>query len=379
MLYFDHCATTPPYPEVVKSISEVLLNHYGNPSSIHHLGVEAAQLLQKSREVIAAALQIKVEEIVFTSGGTESNNLAIKGVAMQYQQRGRHLITTKIEHPSVSRAFAQLEQLGFEVTYLSPGTDGAVRVQDVMEAVRPDTILVSVMHVNNETGAIQPIARIGQFLRNYPRILFHVDAVQSVGKLPIFPADWGIDLFSVSAHKIGGPKGTGLLYIRPGVTLHPLLAGGGQEEGLRSGTENVAGIVGMAKAVRMTLGSREVNTAHLYRLRAALLQRLLEIEGIRYNGATDPAQMAPHVINISVPGLKPEIVVHALEKFNIYISTRSACSSKSDDLNQVLLAMGLPREHCISSLRISLSAEQQMKDADRLVAGLKHVINELTV
>jgi cysteine desulfurase len=269
MLYLDYAATTPIYDEVIESVTEVMKQHFGNPSSIHRLGVQAESLVHRSKEVIAGALHVDpVREIIFTSGGTESNNLAIKGFALRNRKKGNHLITTQIEHASVSEVFTQLEEQGFRVTYLPVDHSGVVSLDKLKEAISEDTILVSIMHVNNETGRVQPISEIGKLLADYPRIKFHVDAIQAVGKLPIQPRKMGIDLLSASAHKFGGPKGVGFLYGRLGIQLEPLLAGGGQEHGIRSGTENVPLIVGMAKAFRLTMDSLSANEEQMRRLRS---------------------------------------------------------------------------------------------------------------
>jgi cysteine desulfurase len=377
MLYLDHSATTPPYDEVVDTVAQVMKRHFGNPSSLHHLGVEADKLVSRAREVVAGSLNVRPEEIVFTSGGTESNNLAIKGIAYQYRRRGRHLITSQVEHASVYECFRQLESRGFRVTYLPVDSTGAVDPEAVRKALTDETIAVSIMHVNNEVGRIQPVGEIGSLLKEYPRVLFHVDAVQSIGKLELNPAEAGVDLFSVSAHKIRGPKGVGFLYRRSGVQLDPLLPGGGQENGLRSGTENVPLIVGAAKALRMTMDSRARSVGHLRKLRERLLREMDAIPGIVVNGSSRPEDMAPHIVNFSVPGVKPEVVVHALEKEQIYISTRSACSSGEEKPSRVLQAMGLPDRVAASGLRVSFSADNTMEEMIFFAAKLKQVLREL--
>lgn len=377
MLYLDNSATTRPLDEVVDAIVEVMKVHYGNPSSLYRLGMEAEQLLNQSRTVIAQSLGVRPEWVVFTSGGTESNNLAIKGTAYSYRSRGKHLITTEIEHASVYECFRQLEEEGFRVTYLKPDSSGAVSVKAVEEALTPDTILVSIMHVNNETGVIQPIREIGEMLKNHPRILFHVDAVQSVGKIPLDPEGWGIDLLSVSAHKLHGPKGVGLLLKREGLKLRPLLAGGGQEFGIRSGTENVPLIVGMAKALRIAMEKRAEHMDKLYALRDALIARLRDIPGIRLNGVQERGKVAPHIINFSIPGLKSEVVVHALEQHGIYVSAGSACSSGDEKPSRVLLAMGLSEAEASSAIRVSLSPQLTEADMDRFIQALETVIKTL--
>jgi cysteine desulfurase len=377
MLYLDNSATTRPLDEVVDAIVEVMKVHYGNPSSLYRLGMEAEQLLNQSRTVIAQSLGVRPEWVVFTSGGTESNNLAIKGTAYSYRSRGKHLITTEIEHASVYECFRQLEEEGFRVTYLKPDSSGAVSVKAVEKALTPDTILVSIMHVNNETGVIQPIREIGEMLKNHPRILFHVDAVQSVGKIPLVPEGWGIDLLSVSAHKLHGPKGVGLLLKREGLKLRPLLAGGGQEFGIRSGTENVPLIVGMAKALRIAMEKRAEHMDKLYALRDALIARLRDIPGIRLNGVQERGKVAPHIINFSIPGLKSEVVVHALEQHGIYVSAGSACSSGDEKPSRVLLAMGLSEAEASSAIRVSLSPQLTEADMDRFIQALETVIKTL--
>lgn len=379
MYYFDHSATTPPHEDVVRTVAEIMSQVYGNPSSLHRIGVEADKLVTKARKVIATKLNVSPETLIFTSGGTESNNTAIKGIAFRYQNRGKHLITTAIEHASVYECFKQLESYGFDVTYLPVDATGAVRLEDVKAAVREDTILVSVMYVNNETGRIQPIAQIGEYLKRYPKLYFHVDAVQAIGKIPLNIPQEGIDLLSLSAHKIQGPKGIGVLYCRRGIQLDPLLAGGGQEVGRRSGTENVPLIVGMAKAVRMAVEQQMQTMNDLYALRHLLCQELEQIPNVRLHGSNYSQDMAPHIVHFSVPNIKSEVLLHALEQRNIYVSTRSACSSKEDKPSRVLQAMGLSREEAVSGIRISLAASHTKDDIFYLIKQLRDVIKQLNM
>ncbi|WP_138493247.1 cysteine desulfurase family protein [Paenibacillus pinistramenti] len=375
MKYFDHAASTPPHPEVIRTVTEVMQSHYGNPSSLHAAGEAGMKLVQRAREVSAAALGVLPGEVVFTSGATESNNLAVKGAAFQYMKRGKHLITTMVEHPSVYEAFRQLEQLGFEVTYLPVRSGGSVDPQDVIKAVRKDTILASIMHVNNETGSIQPVEEIGRQLKQiHPRVLFHVDGVQGFGKLPLNLKDCGIDLYSLSAHKIRGPKGTGLLYVRSGVKLLPLLSGGGQEGGVRSGTENVPALVGMAKALRLAKEQQEDLGGRLRLIRQRILEGLADLPDLVLNS---PQDGAPHIVHFSFPGMKPEVVLHCLEEHGMEVSTKSACSSKTTEPSRVLLAMGKANEIAASGIRISLGNEHTTEDADFLIQAVRSVVKRL--
>jgi cysteine desulfurase len=340
MLYLDYAATTPPYDEVVDTMPELMKKHFGNPSSLHRLGVEAGQLVRQARTIIAKTLECQLDEIIFTSGGTESNNAAIQGTVRRYRHRGNHIITTEIEHASVYETFKALEQQGFRVTYLPVDETGQVKLEQLEQALSEETILVSVMAVNNEMGRLQPIEQIGALLKRlHSKVIFHVDAVQAVGKLPLSPARWGIDLLSASAHKLRGPKGIGFLYCRRGLELPPLLWGGGQEYGVRSGTENVPAIVGMAKAVRIASDQQQRFFEHTGRLRERFAAGIEAIPGLLVNGSGQASGMAPHIINFSYPGMKSEVLVHALEQREIYVSTRSACSSGADKPSRVLKAM----------------------------------------
>jgi cysteine desulfurase len=377
MLYLDYCATTPIHAEVIEVITNVMKNYYGNPSSLHRIGMEAEQIVKQARKDIASSLKCKPNEIIFTSGGTESNNLAIKGIANARANRGKHIITSQIEHASVYECFEQLALQGYRVTYLPVDQSGSVQLKDLQGAIEEDTILVSLMHVNNEMGRIQPIEAIGKWLKQYPKIIFHVDAIQSVGKLPVIPQKLGADLISVSAHKFGGPKGAGLLYRRIGVVLQPELAGGGQEFGMRAGTENVPLIAGMAKALQLALTEQDQQMAKLYELRAKLVERIEKMTEITISGSENKEQMGPHILHFCYPGMRAEIVIHALEQLGVCISTRSACSSGEIKPSRVLLAMGLNREWAQSGLRVSFSAKQSLQELDFFVDSLQQVIQEL--
>ncbi|MED4903723.1 cysteine desulfurase family protein [Parageobacillus thermoglucosidasius] len=375
MIYLDNSATTKPFPEVVDSFVTVATKYFGNPSSLHELGMKAERLLTQAREQIAAALGVKPNEIIFTSGGTEANNFAIKGVALQYRHRGNHIITTAIEHPSVSEPCQQLEQLGFEVTYLPVNENGLVTVEDVKKALRDDTILVSIMHVNNEVGAIQPVEEIGALLAQYPKTIFHVDRVQGISKVPLDMKKARIDLCTMSAHKFHGLRGAGILYVRQGVRLSPLLAGGGQEMQLRSGTENVPAIVAMAKALRMSLEKYDKQIDYLLEVKQAWIDALKTIPFIQIN--TPLAHSAPHIINFSLNGIKPEVFVHELEKHDIFVSTTSACSSKKKAPSKTLLAMGVDDRRAESGIRISLSFENTLEEIPTAISAMKKAIENL--
>ncbi|EZP76501.1 cysteine desulfurase [Parageobacillus genomosp. 1] len=377
MIYLDNSATTKPFPEVIDSFVTVATKYFGNPSSLHELGMKSERLLTQAREQIAAALEVKPSEIIFTSGGTEANNFAIKGVAFQYRHRGKHIITTAIEHPSVSEPCQQLEQLGFEVTYLPVNEHGMITAEQVKKALREDTILVSVMHVNNEVGVIQPVEEIGALLAHYPKTIFHVDRVQGISKVPLDMKKARIDLCTMSAHKFHGLRGAGILYVRQGIRLSPLLAGGGQEMQLRSGTENVPAIVAMAKALRIALEKYDKQIDYLWEVKQAWLNELKAIPEIQIN--TPMEHSAPHIINFSLKhGMKPEVFVHELAKSDIFVSTTSACSSKKKAPSKTLLAMGVGDERAESGIRISLSFENTLEEIPLAVAAMKKAIEKLS-
>ncbi|MBB5324476.1 cysteine desulfurase [Anoxybacillus tepidamans] len=375
MIYLDNSATTKPFPEVIDSFVTVATKYFGNPSSLHELGRKAERLLIQSREQVAALLDVKPNEIIFTSGGTEANNFAIKGVAFQYRQRGNHIITTAIEHPSVAEPCRQLEELGFEVTYLPVNENGVIDVEELARALRNDTILVSVMHVNNEVGSIQPIEQIGRLLQQYPKTFFHVDHVQGIGKVPLDLKKAHVDLCTMSAHKFHGLRGAGILYVRNGIRLSPLLAGGGQELQLRSGTENVAAIVAMTKALRMSLEAYERQSSRLLAIKEQWLNELKNIADIHINTPLDHS--APHIINFSLNGLKSEVFVHELAKQQIFVSTTSACSSKKRAPSKTLVAMGVEQKQAESSIRISLSYENTLEEIPVAIRAIKAAIKKL--
>lgn len=375
MIYLDNSATTKPYSEAMDTYRTVSEHYFANPSSLHSLGGKSEHLLTRSREQAAALLDIEPSEIVFTSGGTEGNNLAIKGAAFAYRNRGKHLITSAIEHASAENAFAQLEALGFEVTYLPVNHDGCVSFEQFKKAYRDDTILVSVMHVNNEVGTIQPVKEIGAFLKQKPKTIFHVDHVQGFAKVPLHLKDSGVDLCTISGHKFHGPKGTGLLYVRKGTLLSPLFAGGGQEHQLRSGTENLPGICGMVKALRLTLEHEREGISHLTKLQNKLFEGLKQLDGAVVH--TPEHNSAPSIVNVSLLGIKSEVLVHALEEEDIYVSTKSACSSKENGASGILTAMGISDEEAEQAIRISMAYETTEKEIDLFLQTLAEKVGQL--
>ncbi|MEK4238948.1 cysteine desulfurase family protein [Paenibacillus sp. FSL H7-0714] len=377
MLYWDYAAATPPYEDVVKTMEQIMKLHYANPSSLHRAGSEAAKLIRRSREVCAAALSVQPKEILFTSGATESNNLAIKGAALQYQSRGRHLITTEIEHPSVYGSCLQLQQNGWEITFVAPDSTGMIDPERVAAAVRRDTVLVSVMHVNNEIGTVQPLMEIGRLIKSVnPRTLFHVDGVQGYGKLAVDLKGWKADLYSLSPHKIRGPRGAGLLYIKEGIQLFPLLSGGSHEEGLRAGTENVPAIVASSKAVRMGVEQRETFYARLLPLRDRLLRFLHSVPEFVINSREDGA---PHIVHFSYPGMKGEVFARKLEELGMAVSTRSACSSRLAEPSRVLLSMGKDVSVASGGIRISFGDSHTEEDVAALEKALITAVRALKI
>lgn len=372
--YFDNSATTRCCPEAAEIMMRTLTEDFGNPSAMHRKGVEAERYVREAAETIAALLKIQPKEILFTSGGTESDNLALIGGAFANQRAGKHIITTSVEHPAVENPAAFLEEQGFEVTRLPVDHRGVVRLDALTQALREDTILVSVMMVNNETGAVMPISEIAEIVhRKNPRILFHVDAIQGFGKYRIFPSRMGIDLLSVSGHKFHGPKGVGFLYIRSGVKVRPMILGGGQQNGMRSGTDNVPGIAGMAAAAEKVCTDMEKKTEHLRCLKKRMAEGLQEIPEVRINGMA-LEEGAPHILSVTVPGVRSEVLLHALEEKSIYISAGSACSSHKRRPSAVLTAMGLPKADIESTVRISFSEENTMEEVDYALQSFGEIV-----
>ena len=371
MIYFDNAATTKIYDDALTSYVQVSQKFFGNPSSLHQLGVDAFQVLTKARAQVASLLSVQPEEIFFTSGGTESNNWAIKGTALEKSVFGKHIITTKIEHPSVLQTCKQLERFGFEVTYLDVDSKGIVSVDQLKESLRKDTILVSVMAVNNEVGAVQPIAEIAKVLEEYPSIHFHVDAVQAVERASQLLAIGRIDLLSLSAHKFHGPRGVGILYKKFGRKIQALLTGGGQEKGERSTTENLPGIVATTKALRMALEEESVTGE----LRSQLWKELVTKSEIRI---FSPEDGASHVLCFAIKGVRGEVVVHAFENHGIYISTTSACSSKKADSSSTLYAMDVPTEWATGAVRVSFSNDNTKEEVEQFIKVLHQLMKQFS-
>ncbi|MFB4163036.1 cysteine desulfurase family protein [Alteribacillus sp. JSM 102045] len=375
MVYLDNSATTKPWQEVLETYQEAASTYFGNPSSLHRPGSEAETLLNKARESVASLLKAKPNEIIFTSGGTEGNNLAIKGAAIEHRKRGRHLVTTTVEHPSVKEAFSQLEAFGFEVTYVPVDKEGRVSPEDVENAVRADTTLVSIIHVNNEMGTIQPIEEIGKRLEKYPKLYFHTDHVQGAAHNPLDLHEAKVDLCTISGHKFHGVKGTGALFMKEGTVLSPLFHGGSQEQTYRAGTENVPGITAMAKALRISRERLAAEEKRLYQLRDFLIDSLSDIKGAEVN--TPKRGAAPHIVNVSFPGVKPEVIIQSLTKRQYHLSTKSACSSKMQEPSAVIKAAGLGMERAESAIRASFSFDTKEEDVKKLIEVLNEIIPEM--
>lgn len=375
-VYLDNSATTGTFPEVAELMSNIMCEDYGNPSSMHNKGVQAERYVRYGRETLAKILKVNEKEIYFTSGGTESDNLALIGCAMANYRAGKHLITTKIEHPAILQTMHYLEDQGFEVTYLSVNDKGQISLQELQNAMRKDTILVSIMHTNNEIGAVEPIAEAGRLIKSTnPSTLFHVDAVQGFGKYRIYPKRMGIDLLSVSGHKIHGPKGVGFLYIGEKVKIHNIIYGGGQQKNLRSGTENVPGIAGMAKAAEMLYNHLEEDAERLYSLKDYFCEGLRKIPDIRINNP-EGMEGAPHIVSLSVAGVRSEVLLHALEDKGIYVSAGSACSSNKPHTagSATMKAIKLPEEFLDSTLRFSMSVYTTREELDYTLQVMYDII-----
>ncbi|MCR4706012.1 MAG: cysteine desulfurase [Lachnospiraceae bacterium] len=377
-IYLDNSATTRCYDEVADLMAEIMKNEYGNPSSLHHKGVEAEKYIIDAKKTIASILKVDDKEIVFTSGGTESDATALIGCAMANKRAGMHLITTRVEHPAILENMAYLEKQGFTVTYLPVGRDGRISLSDLEASITDETILVSIMHTNNEIGALMPIAEAGALIkRKNPNTLFHVDAVQGFGKALIYPKKMNIDLMSVSGHKIHGPKGVGLLYVRDKVKMNPLMLGGGQQKGMRSGTENVPGIAGIAKAAELIYQGIDAKREQLFKLKKALIEGLNGIGDVTINGIPEEGieNSAPHIVSASFAGVRSEVLLHALEDRDIYVSSGSACASnKAKHPSDTLSAIGLDKSLLDSTLRFSFSVFTTKEEIDEALTVLREIV-----
>ncbi|MDA1477620.1 cysteine desulfurase family protein [Bacillus changyiensis] len=376
MIYLDNSSTTTPYHEVLNIFQKVNQRFYGNPSSLHQLGIEADQLLTEARRQIKAALSIKDYDIVFTSGASEANNLALKGIAFAQQQKGKHIIASSIEHPSVTESLEQLRTFfGFEITYLPVDSRGLVSIEQLEQVIRKDTILVSVMHVNNEIGVIQPIEEIGKVVKNMSDAFFHVDYVQGINKVPLNIIKAGIDLCTISGHKFHGLKGTGALILKKDISLFPIITGGEQQYNRRAGTENLAGAVTLAKAINLSSQHYVEYIEEMKAVKADFIRQLQQVNDVILN--TSEKNSAPHIINFSVPGIKAEVLLHMLEERDIFVSTTSACSSKHGKPSKVLLAMGKGEQVAASSIRISLTYQNNQMIVEPFMTALKESVHKL--
>lgn len=374
-IYMDHSATTPVDSQVVDAMLPYFSEKFGNSSSLHSFGQEAAEALSTARQKIADSIGSQVHEILFTSGGTESDNIAILGLVGKCASGKSHIITSVIEHPAVLNTCAHLENIGHEVTYISVDNEGIIDLGELESSIKENTILISVMHANNEIGSIQPIKEISKIAKDNG-IYFHTDAVQSIGKIPVNVGELGVDLLSISSHKIHGPKGVGVLYVKDGTPISSLMFGGGHERGLRPGTENISGIVGLATAVDLAMQRYEVDCKHLLDLRDTLIEKVFaSIDDVRLNGHA--TKRLPNNVNLSFKSVEGESLLMMLDLKGIAVSTGSACSSKSLNVSHVLSSIGLSVDYIHGSLRISLGRGNSMEDIDYLVSSLQEIVSRL--
>lgn len=373
-VYLDNSATTRVLPEVADLMTKIMTEDYGNPSSMHFKGVQSENYIKHAKEQIAKVLKVNEKEILFTSGGTESDNMALIGCALANKRAGMHLITTKIEHPAILQTMKYLEEQGFEVTYLPVDEYGRVRPEDLRNSMRRDTILVSVMHTNNEIGAVQPIAELGMLIKRMnPRTLFHVDAVQGFGKYRIWPKKMYVDLMSVSGHKIHGPKGVGFLYIGEKVKIHPIIWGGGQQKGMRSGTENVPGVAGIGLATEKMYLHFNEDVERIYQLREAFVEGLSKLDQVKVNGLSG-RDTAPHIVSVSIRGVRSEVLLHALEDKGICVSAGSACASNHPQTSETLKAIGVEKELLDATIRFSFSIFTTMEEIEYTLQALYDIV-----
>ena len=375
MIYFDNSATTKPYPEALETYMQVASKILGNPSSLHRLGDQATRILDASRKQIADLIGKKSDEIYFTSGGTEGDNWVVKGVAFEKAQFGKHLIVSEIEHPAVKESALWLKNQGFEVDFVPIDEKGFVDVEALADLIRSDTILVSIMAVNNEIGSIQPIKAISELLEDKPTISFHVDAVQALSKIPTekYLTD-RVDFATFSSHKFHGVRGVGFVYIKSGKRIKPLLTGGGQESDYRSTTENVAGIAATAKALRLSMEKLDLFTNKTIQMKEIIRQALLDYTDIIV--FSEMEDFAPHILTFGIKGVRGEVIVHAFEDYDIFVSTTSACSSKAGKPAGTLIAMGVDKDKAQSAVRLSLDLENDMSQVEQFLTKLKLIYNQ---
>lgn len=384
-VYLDNAATTKVSDNVINQMMKVLKEDYGNPSSMHRLGVKAEQYMKESAQIIANSLKVEPKEIIFTSGGTEANNLALIGAAMANKRKGNHILTTRIEHPSVHEPLLYLEENGFEIGFIPVDASGKIVKDKLYAMIKDETILVSIMYVNNEIGSVQDVAEICIELKNRKKdIITHVDAVQAFGKYRIYPKREGIDLLSFSGHKIHGPKGSGALYVNDKIKINPMMYGGGHQRGIRSGTENVPAIAGLGQAVLTMYENYDQKVAHLYELKQYFLREIITLEGASLNGLPKECtkdfpldllkETAPHIISLSLQGVRSEVLLHSLEDKGIYVSSGSACSSHHPQPSVTLTAIGLPNDLMDSTMRISMSYDTTKEELQYTLEQIKAIV-----
>lgn len=372
--YFDNSATTRCYPEVAEIVVKTMTEDFGNPSAMHLKGVEAEKYVREAAQTLAKILKVNEKEIIFTSGGTESNNLALFGGADANKRSGNHIITTSVEHAAVGQPAERLEQMGYEVTIVPVDHRGVVQLEALEKALRPDTILVSTMYVNNEVGAVMPVEEIAKLVHEKsPKALYHVDAIQAFGKYRIYPKKAGIDMLSVSSHKIHGPKGVGFLYINEKARIQPQILGGGQQAGMRSGTDNVPGIAGLGVAAKMVYTDFDKKIEHMYQLKERLAEGFLKLPVVRLNGM-EIREGAPQILSASFLGVRSEVLLHTLEEKGIYVSAGSACSSHKRKAAGTLSAMGMEAAQRESTLRFSFSEENTFEEVDYALEVIGQVL-----
>ena len=372
--YFDNSATTRCYPEVAEIVVKTMTEDFGNPSAMHLKGVEAEKYVREAAQTLAKILKVNEKEIIFTSGGTESNNLALFGGADANKRSGNHIITTSVEHAAVGQPVERLEQMGYEVTIVPVDHRGVVQLEALEKALRADTILVSTMYVNNEVGAVMPVEEIAKLVHEKsPKALYHVDAIQAFGKYRIYPKKAGIDMLSVSSHKIHGPKGVGFLYINEKARIQPQILGGGQQAGMRSGTDNVPGIAGLGVAAKMVYTDFDEKIEHMYQLKERLAEGFLKLPDVRLNGM-EIREGAPQILSASFLGVRSEVLLHTLEEKGIYVSAGSACSSHKRKAAGTLSAMGMEAAQRESTLRFSFSEENTFEEVDYALEVIGQVL-----